>query len=72
LFCYNVFCKFASVNISPVGFILGALGMQLTTFMLQIFGISLLNKSQIGELFNNTDKNDIKELLSEQLNLNLF
>jgi len=40
--------------------------------VLQIFGISLLDKSPMGELFFNADKNDVKELLSEQLTLNLF
>jgi len=40
--------------------------------VLQIFGISLLDKSPIGELFFNADKNDVKEILSEQLTLNLF
>jgi hypothetical protein len=40
--------------------------------VLQILGISLLDKSPIGELFFNTDKNDVKELMSEQLTLNFF
>jgi hypothetical protein len=40
--------------------------------VLQIFGISLLDKTPIGELFFNTDKNDVKELLSEQLTINFF
>jgi hypothetical protein len=40
--------------------------------VLQIFGISLLDKSPIGELFFNADKNDVKELSSEQLTLNFF
>ena len=40
--------------------------------VLQVFGISLLDKSPMGELFFNADKNDVKELLSEQLTLNLF
>lgn len=40
--------------------------------VLQIFGISLLDKTPIGELFFNTDKNEVKELLSEQLTINFF
>jgi len=40
--------------------------------VLQILGISLLDKSPIGELFFNTDKNDVKELMSEQLTFNFF
>lgn len=40
--------------------------------VLQIFGISLLDNSAIGELFFDAEKNDVKELLSEQLTLNLF
>jgi len=35
-------------------------------------GISLLDNSAIGELFFDAEKNDVKELLSEQLTLNLF
>ena len=37
--------------------------------VLQIFGISLLDNSAIGELFFDAEKNDVKELLSEQLTL---
>ena len=40
--------------------------------IMQILGISLLDKSPIGELFFNTDRNDVKELSSEQLTLNFF
>jgi hypothetical protein len=40
--------------------------------VLQILGISLLDNSAIGELFFDAEKNDVKELLSEQLTLNLF
>ena len=40
--------------------------------IMQILGISLLDKSPIGELFFNTDRNDVKELSSEQLILNFF
>ena len=40
--------------------------------IMQILGISLLDKSPIGELFFYTDRNDVKELSSEQLTLNFF
>ena len=40
--------------------------------VLQILGISLPDKSPIGELFFNTDKNDVKELSSAQLTLIFF
>ena len=40
--------------------------------VLQILGISLTDKSPIGELFFNTDSNDVKELSSDQLTLNFF
>ena len=40
--------------------------------VLQVLGISLLDKSSIGELFFNADKNDVKELPSKQLTLNFF
>ena len=40
--------------------------------VLQVFGISLLDKTPILELFYNAEKNDVKELFSEQLTLNLF
>ena len=40
--------------------------------VLQVLGISLLDKSSIGEIFFNADKNDVKELPSEQLSLNFF
>ena len=40
--------------------------------IMQILGISLLDKYPIGELFFNTDRNDVKELSSEQLTLNFF
>jgi len=40
--------------------------------VLQIFGISLLDKSPMRKLFFNADKNDVKELLSEQLTHSLF
>ena len=40
--------------------------------VLQILGISLLDNSPIGELFFDAEKNNVKELLSEQLTLNFF
>jgi len=40
--------------------------------VLQILGISLLDNSAISQLFFDAEKNDVKELLSEQLTLNLF
>lgn len=40
--------------------------------VLQILGISLLDKSPISELFFNTDRNDVKELSSDQLTINFF
>ncbi len=40
--------------------------------VLQVLGISLLDKSPMGELFFNANKNDVKELLSDQLTLNFF
>lgn len=40
--------------------------------VLQVFGISLLDKTPILELFYNAEKNDVKELFSEQLTLNFF
>jgi len=40
--------------------------------VLQILGISLLDNSEIGELFFDAEKNDVKELPSEQLTVNYF
>lgn len=40
--------------------------------ILQILGISLLDKSPINELFTNIDINDVKERNDNQLSLNLF
>jgi len=40
--------------------------------VLQVFGISLLDKTPILELFYNAEKNDVKELFSEKLTLNFF
>ena len=44
-----------------------------TTYeILQILGISLLDKTPVNELFINIDINDVKELNDNQLTLNLF
>jgi hypothetical protein len=44
-----------------------------TTYeILQILGISLLDKTPVNELFTNIDINDVKELNDNQLALNLF
>lgn len=40
--------------------------------ILQILGISLLDKTPVKELFTNIDYNDVKELNYKQLSLNLF
>jgi IS4 transposase len=40
--------------------------------VLQILSLSLLDKSPILELFFNENRNDVKELSSEQLTLNFF
>ena len=40
--------------------------------VLQILGISLFDKSPIGELFFNKNRNDVKELPSDQLTINFF
>lgn len=40
--------------------------------ILQILGISLLDKTPVKELFTNTDYNDVKELSYNQLSLSLF
>jgi hypothetical protein len=40
--------------------------------ILQVLGISLLDKTPIKELFTNTDYNDVKELYYNQLSLNLI
>ena len=40
--------------------------------VLQIFGISLFDKSPIGELFFNKNRNDVKELPSDQLTIKFF
>lgn len=44
-----------------------------TTYeILQILGISLLDKTPVNELFTNIDINDVKERNDNQLTLNLF
>jgi len=44
-----------------------------TTYeILQILGISLLDKTPVNELFTNIDINDVKEQNDNQLTLNLF
>lgn len=40
--------------------------------ILQVLGISLLDKTPVKELFTNIDYNDVKELNYNQLSLNLF
>lgn len=40
--------------------------------ILQVLGISLLDKTPVNELFTNTDYNDVKELNYKQLSLSLF
>jgi len=40
--------------------------------ILQILGISLLDKTPVKELFTNLNYNDVKELIYNQLSLNLF
>ncbi len=40
--------------------------------ILQILGISLLDKTPVNELFNNVENQDVKELSYRQLSLNLF
>lgn len=40
--------------------------------ILQVLGISLLDKTPVKELFTNIDYNDVKELGYKQLSLNLF
>lgn len=40
--------------------------------ILQILGISLLDKTPVKELFTNTDYKDVKELFDKQLSLSLF
>ena len=40
--------------------------------ILQVLGISLLDKTPVIELFKNTDYNNFKELTTKQLSLNLF
>lgn len=40
--------------------------------ILQVLGISLLDKTPVKELFTNIDYNDVKELNNNQLSLNLF
>ena len=40
--------------------------------ILQILGISLLDKTPVKELFTNIDYNDVKELSYKQLSLSLF
>ena len=40
--------------------------------VLQILGISLLDNSEIGELFFDAENNDVKELQSDQLTINFF
>ncbi len=40
--------------------------------ILQVLGVSLLDKTPVNELFNNIDYNDIKELEHNQLKISLF
>jgi hypothetical protein len=40
--------------------------------ILQVIGISLLDKTPVNELFANADYKDVKELDCKQLSLNLF
>ncbi len=40
--------------------------------ILQILGISLLDKTPVNELFTNIDYNNVKELNYNQLSLRLF
>jgi hypothetical protein len=40
--------------------------------ILQVLGISLLNKTPVKEMFINIDYNDVKELNYKQLSLNLI
>ncbi|NLZ96050.1 MAG: IS4 family transposase, partial [Bacteroidales bacterium] len=40
--------------------------------ILQILGISLMDKTPVIELFSNIDINDVKERNDNQLSLNLF
>ena len=40
--------------------------------ILQVIGISLLDKTPVNELFANTDYKDVKELNYNQLSFNLF
>ena len=40
--------------------------------ILQVLGISLLDKTPVGELFTNIDYNNVKELNYNQLSLNLI
>ena len=40
--------------------------------ILQVLGISLLDKTPVNELFTNIDYNDVKELDYKQLSLSLF
>lgn len=50
-----------------------ALKIERSTYeILQVLGISLLDKTPVNELFTNTDYNDVKELNYKQLSLSLF
>jgi hypothetical protein len=40
--------------------------------ILQVLGISLLDKTPVKELFTNTDYNDVKKLNYNQLSISLF
>jgi len=40
--------------------------------VLQVLGISLLDKTPVKELFTNSDYNDVKELFYNQLKMNLI
>ena len=40
--------------------------------ILQILGISLLDKTPVNELFKNIDYNNVNELECKQLSINLF
>ncbi|NPD47867.1 IS4 family transposase, partial [Lentimicrobium sp. S6] len=45
---------------------------RLTYEILQILGVSLLDKAPINELFTNIDNNNLKDSDSNQLKINLF
>lgn len=43
-----------------------------TNEILQVLGMSLLDKTPVKELFTNIDYNDVKEHIHNQLSLNLI